>query len=152
MQYEATSPDDYIRQIPEERKPVFSELREVLRKNLPEGFTEELTYGMISYVVPHSTYPAGYHVNPKIPLPFISIASQKNFIAMYHSGLYVDSKLDEWFREEYAKRARTKLDMGKSCVRFKKPDDIPMDLIAELATKITVQDWIDTYEAQVARK
>ena len=146
MNYNATSPEDYISQIPEERKEAFQKLRLTIKNNLPEGFKETISYGMISYVVPHKTYPAGYHCNPELPLPFINIASQKNFIALYHMGMYADKALLNWFVAEYPKHCKTKLDMGKSCVRFKKPENIPFDLIAELVKKMTEQDWISLYE------
>ncbi|MGZ5243346.1 MAG: DUF1801 domain-containing protein [Bacteroidia bacterium] len=146
MQYSATTAEDYILQLPEERKQSFNQLRNILLHNLPKGFSETITYGMISYVVPHSMYPAGYHCDPKQPLPFISIASQKNFIALYHMGIYADKDLLDWFVNEYPKHSKTKLDMGKSCIRFKKPDQIPYDLIAELVQKISPEEWIETYE------
>ncbi len=152
MQYKANTPDEYIKAIPEERQPVMSELRKVIKNNLPKGFSEEISYGMIGYVVPHSMYPDGYHCDPKLPLPFMNIASQKNFIAVYHSGIYANPELMDWFVGEYPKYVKTKLDMGKSCIRFKKIDQIPMQLIAELATKLTVQEWIDMYEAVVKKK
>jgi len=147
MKYEASTPKEYIDQIPEERKKEFTKLRNTLRENLPEGFSETMTYGMISFVVPHEIFPEGYHVNPKEPLPFISIASQKNFIALYHSGIYASEKLKNWFTSEYGGRSNTKLDMGKSCIRFKNPKNIPFDLISELAGKMSVQEWINTYNA-----
>jgi len=149
MQYKATSPDDYVSQLPEERKPVITKLREVIKANLPEGFEEVMSYGMIGYVVPHSLYPAGYHCNTSLPLPFMNLASQKNFIAVYHSGVYADPDLMAWFVEEYPKYVKTKLDMGKSCVRLKKMDQVPYDLIAELASKMTVDAWIEMYESKV---
>lgn len=152
MKYEANTPDEYIEAIPEERKPFMKELRKVIKENLPDGFSEEINYGMIGYVVPHSLYPDGYHCDPKLPLPFMSIASQKNFIALYHSGIYADKELMEWFVAEYPKYVKTKLDMGKSCIRFKKPDQIPMRLIGELVSKMTTQQWIDLYEANVKKK
>ena len=111
-----------------------------------------MNYGMIGYVVPHSKYPEGYHVDPNQPLPFINLASQKNHIAVYHSCVYADEDLMNWFREEYAKRVPTKLDMGKSCIRFKNPKKVPVDLIAELATKVTPDEWIQTYESVINRK
>lgn len=123
-----------------------SELRKVILKNLPKGFAETMSYGMVGYVVPHSLYPGGYHCDPKQPLPFLSIASQKNFIAVYHMGIYSDPKLLQWFTKEFAKQSTAKLDMGKSCIRFKKPEQIPFKLIGELAAKMTPQDWISTYE------
>ena len=114
--------------------------------NLPNGFEEQISYGHIGFVVPHSMYPNGYHCDPTSPLPFIGLASQKNFIALYHMGIYSDEKLLNWFIEEYPKHAKRKLDMGKSCIRFKKTDDIPYDLIGKLASKITLYQWIATYE------
>ncbi|RRQ49665.1 DUF1801 domain-containing protein [Maribacter algicola] len=145
MQNKADSPEDYVSQLPEERKAVISEIRKVILENLPEGFEEQISYGMLGYVVPHSLYPAGYHVDPKLPLPFINLASQKNFVALYHTGIYADTKLLDWFVTEYPKHSKRKLDMGKSCIRFKNMDDIPYELIAELSSKMTVKEWIDLY-------
>ena len=142
MMYEANSPEDYINQLPEERKAVISELRKIILESLPVGFEETMSYGFISYVVPHSLYPAGYHCNPKEPLPFMSIASQKNFVAVYHMGVYADQELLNWFVQEYPNHMKTKLDMGKSCIRFKKMNQIPYELIGELSKKITVEQWI----------
>lgn len=152
MQYEAKTPDEYIDAIPEERKKVMNELRKVIKDNLPKGFSEEINHGMIGYVVPHSIYPKGYHCNPKLPLPFMNIASQKNFIAIYHSGIYADPTLLNWFMEEYPKYIKTKLDMGKSCIRFKKPDQIPLKLIGKLAAKLTPQEWIIIYESNIKKE
>ncbi|UII21371.1 DUF1801 domain-containing protein [Fulvivirga ligni] len=146
MKIEAASPDEYISKLPEDRQQAMQKLREVLSQNLPDGFEETMSYNMIGYVVPHGIYPAGYHCDTKLPLPFINIASQKNFIALYHMGLYADEKLLSWFQEEYPKHCSTKLDMGKSCIRFKKPDKIPFELIGELARKMTVEQWINNYE------
>jgi hypothetical protein len=151
MQIEASSPDEYIEKIPQERKAPMTRLREVIKSNIPPGFEECMNYGMIGYVVPHSIYPAGYHCDPKLPLPFINIASQKNYIALYHSGIYADEKLLQWFQEEYPKHMNTRLDMGKSCIRFKKPENIPFELIGELMTKMTVEDWIGIYEKSIKR-
>ena len=151
MQIKATSVDDYISKIPEERQVVLTKLRKIIKKNLPKGFQETLGYGMPSFVVPLKTYPDGYHCKADTPLPFISIASQKNFIALYHMGIYADPDLLKWFTEEYPNHCKRKLDMGKSCIRFKKMDDIPYDLIAELMTKISPKDWIATYEAQIKK-
>ncbi len=152
MQYKANTPDEYIKAIPKERQPAMSALRKVIKDNLPKGFSEEINYGMIGYVVPHKIYPDGYHCDPKLPLPFMNIASQKNFIAVYHSGIYADKELMNWFVGEYPKYVKTKLDMGKSCIRFKKIDQIPIKLIGELATKLTVQEWITMYESNVKKK
>lgn len=138
--------EEYIAQLPEDRKAAIEQLRKLLKKQLPKGFQECISYGMIGYVVPHSLYPKGYHCDPKLPLPFLSIASQKNFIALYHMGIYADSRMLDWFTSEFPKHSKAKLDMGKSCIRFKKLDQIPYDLIGELATKFTPQQWIDLYE------
>lgn len=140
------TPKQYIDQLPADRKKVVSKIRTVLRKNLPNGFKEEMNYNMLGYVVPHKLYPNGYHCDPSKPLPFINLASQKNFIALYHMGIYSDPKLMAWFTKGYAKAVDGKLDMGKSCIRFKKMDNIPYELIGELATKVTPQQWIKVYE------
>ncbi len=152
MKYEANSPEDYINQLPEERQTPMKKLRAVIKKNIPKGFEETMNYGLIGFVVPHSKYPNGYHCDPKLPLPYINIASQKNFIALYNMGIYSDPALLKWFVEEYPKQGKRKLDMGKSCIRFKKIDDIPYDLIGELVTKITVDQWINTYETHLKKK
>lgn len=138
--------ENYIEQLPEDRKAAMQELRKIFSENLPEGFQECMSYGMIGYVVPHSIYPAGYHCDVKLPLPFLNLASQKSHIAVYHMGIYADSELLSWFQEEYSKQVKGKLDMGKSCIRFKKPELIPYNLFAELARKMSVQDWISIYE------
>ncbi len=151
MQYKATSAEDYISQVPEERRETLQKLRQVINDNLPEGFEEGIQYGMIGYYVPHSVYPDGYHCDPKTPLPFMSFASQKNSINLYHSGIYAKKELHDWWVNEYPKHSSRKLDMGKSCVRFKKIDDIPFDLIAELSTKMTCNEWIDLYEANIKK-
>ena len=147
MKYIANSPEEYINQLPEERQDSFNKLRNTIIKHLPLGFEERMSYGMIGYVVPKSLYPAGCHCDPKLPLPFLNIASQKNFIALYHMGIYTDPELLQWFQSEYAQQCKYKLDMGKSCVRFKRMDDIPFDLIAELMQKMTPEDWINRYES-----
>jgi len=152
MQYKATSPDDYITQLPEERQGPMKKLRKIIKNNIPKGFEETMNYGMIGYVVPHSIYPDGYHCSPDLPLPFINIASQKNFVAVYHMGVYANKKLFDWFTSEYPEHCKYKLDMGKSCVRFKRMDDIPFDLIGELASKMTTKQWVDLYEANYKSK
>ncbi len=151
MTSEATTPEEYIAELPEERVQPMEKLRQTIKENLPEGFKEIMNYGMIGYVVPHSIYPDGYHCTPELPLPFINIASQKNFIALYHSGIYANEELLNWFVSEYPNHVKTKLDMGKSCIRFKKPDQIPYELIAELTRKMTAEDWIEIYEKAVKR-
>ena len=142
MKYEANTPQEYIDQLPEDRQSVIQQLRNVIKKHLPEGFEEGINYNMIGYYVPHSLYPDGYHCDPKSPLPFMNIASQKNSVNLYHSGIYANPEIHDWFVSEYPKHCKRKLDMGKSCVRFKKLDDIPYELIGELCSKITVEDWI----------
>lgn len=152
MQSKALTPDEYVSELPEDRKIAITELRKTILKNLPKGFEEVMGYGMIGYVVPHKIYPPGYHCTPELPLPFMSVASQKNFVAVYHMGVYADKDLMDWFTTEYAKQSKVKLDMGKSCIRFKKIDNIPYKLIGELASKVTVKQWIDTYEKNYKRK
>ena len=148
MQSTATTSEQYLAELPEDRISAVTELRNVVVENLPKGFEETMSYGMITYVVPHSIYPNGYHCNPKQALPFISIASQKNLISLHHMGIYADDNLLEWFESEYPKYTSTKLDMGKGCIRFKKVNQIPFILIGELVSKISVEDWIKTYESK----
>ena len=152
MQYKANSPEDYINQVPEERQVILRKLRSVIKNNLPHGFEEGIQYGMIGYFVPHAIYPDGYHCNPKEPLPFMSFASQKNSVNLYHMGIYSKKELHDWFIAEYPKYCKTKLDMGKSCIRFKKMEAIPLKLIGELASKMAVQDWISIYECAIKKK
>ena len=151
MQSTAINPDEYIEELPDERKQAFVKLRDTILKHLPPGFEEVMGSGMIGYVVPHSLYPAGYHCDPKQPLPFIGIASQKNFIAVYHMGIYVKEDLLNWFQTEYEKQGIGKPDMGKSCIRFKKPEKIPFDLIGDLASRMTPEEWIATYEKELKK-
>ena len=152
MKIEAQSVQEYLENIPEERKEPIEKLRKIISENLPIGFEEQLSYGMIGYVVPKNIYPKGYHCNPELPLPFLSIASQKNSINLYHMGIYADEKLLNWFQEEFPKYSKKKLDMGKSCMRFKKPEDIPYGLIGKLSRKMTPQDWIEKYENAFVKK
>jgi uncharacterized protein YdhG (YjbR/CyaY superfamily) len=151
MQSKALTPTQYLAELPADRRAAMKQLRQVIKANLPKGFKEVMQYGMISYVVPHSIYPAGYHCKPTDPLPFMSIASQKQFVAFYHMGLYANPKLYQWFISEYQKRMKRKADAGKSCFRYKKMDQIPYDLIGTVAGKITVQQWIKYYEQNVKR-
>ena len=151
MQIKADTPEEYISELPDSRKMAFNTLRETILENIPNGFEEQVSYGMIGYVVPHSVYPGGYHVNPELPLPFINIASQKNFIALYHMGLYSDKGLLMWFKSEYSKHSGSKLDMGKSCVRFGKIDQIPYKLIGELVSRVSAEEWIKLYEGQIRK-
>jgi len=151
MTSDAKTPEEYINSLPPERKEAISKLRKIILKNLPKGFLETMGYGMLSYVVPHSIYPDGYHCKPETPLPFISVASQKNFVAVYHAGVYAHKELLDWFVNEYPKHVSRKLDMGKSCIRFKKLEEIPYELIGELASKMTTKDWIDIYERAIKK-
>ena len=151
MTSKATTPENYIADAPEERQSALNKLRATIKENLPKGFEEGMQYGMIGYYVPHTIYPEGYHCNPKEPLPFMSFASQKNSINLYHSGIYAVPEIHEWFVSEYPKYCKRKLDMGKSCVRFKKPEDIPFDLIAELCNKLTVNEWISIYNTALKK-
>lgn len=141
--------ENYLKTLPNERRIAIEKMRKVMLDNLPKGFSEVISYGMIGYVVPHSLYPKGYHCNPELPLPFINIGSLKNYISLHHMGLYGDPKLLEWFKTEYPKHCKTKLDMGKGCVRFKKVDDIPYKLIGDLAKKISPEKWIKMIEAHL---
>ena len=151
MQYDAANPEEYISLLPEERKEPMEKLRKVIFKNLPDGFEEGMNYKMIGFYVPHSKYPDGYHCDPKLPLPFMNIASQKNFVAVYHMGVYSKPELLDWFVSEYPKHCKYKLDMGKSCTRFKRIDDIPYDLIGELTTKMSADEWIEQYEKSIKK-
>ena len=137
---------EYLEKIPKEREQVMGNLRKTILNNIPKGFEETFLYGMPAYVVPKTIYPDGYHCSPDKPLPFVSFASQKNFIALYHMGVYANPKIHDWFVGEYPKHCKYKIDMGKSCIRFKKTEDIPYKLIGELMQKYTVEKWIETYE------
>lgn len=152
MPGKATTIDQYMADLPEDRQKTIEELRNVINKNIPKGFHEEMNYGMIGYVVPHTLYPDGYHCDPKLPLPFLSMASQKNSINIYHMGIYADPALLKWFTTEFPKHSTKKLDMGKSCIRFKKPEDIPFKLIGELVSKMSVKDWVASYEKNYKKK
>ena len=146
MTYSVNSVDEYVDAIPADRRDVFQKLRQIAKENLPKGFEEGLSYGLPAFVVPFSLYPKGYHCRPEEPLPFISIAVQKNFYGFYHMGIYSYPELLQWFRDEYEKENIGKPDMGKSCLRFKKPEKIPYNLLARLCKKITVEEWIGFYE------
>jgi hypothetical protein len=148
MQSKAQSPEEYISQVDEKYREAMSNLRKTILENIPAGFNEQMSYGMIGYVVPFSLYPKGYHCDPKLPLPFLNIAAQKNFIALYHMGMYANSTLYQWFTDEYSQRSKLKIDVGKSCTRFKNVNEIPYELIGELVRKITVEEWINLYELQ----
>ena len=151
MTYEANTPEEYVEQLPEDRKQAVQKIRAVIKKNLPKGFEEGINYKMLGFYVPRSKFPEGYHCDPKLPLPFINLASQKNSVNLYHMGIYAKKELLDWFVKEYTKYCKYKLDMGKSCIRFKKMDDIPFDLIGELASKMTVNEWINTYNSAIKK-
>jgi uncharacterized protein YdhG (YjbR/CyaY superfamily) len=151
MQYKASSPEDYISQVPEERQNTLKKLRKTIKDNLSKGLEEGIQYGMIGYYVPHSKYPDGYHCKPSEPLPFMSFASQKNSINLYHMGIYAKKELHDWFVTEYPKHSKRKLDMGKSCIRFKNMDEIPFELIGQLTAKMSADEWIDIYESNIKK-
>ena len=152
MQIFTETPEQYIEMVPEEKREAMIRLRETIQNHLPAGFEEMMSWGMITYVVPLSIYPEGYQGTSKQPLPLISIAAQKNYIALYHMGVYSFEELQKWFVAEYPKHVSSKLDMGKGCIRFKKPDQIPYELIGQLVSKITVQEWVDFYDQSRTKK
>ena len=152
MRYEADSIEDYFDRVPDERKPALRKLWDTIRDNIPEGFAEKMSYGFPGFVVPHTIYPSGYHCDPKEAVPFLSIASQKHFIAFYHMGLYAKPELLKWFIDNYSKQSKTKPDIGKSCIRFKKMDQIPFDLIGELVSRMTGDEWINLYESEIKKR
>lgn len=151
MKANGTTVKEILANVPEERAEAFNRLHQTIIENLPEGFEAAISYGGLGYVVPHSLYPCGYHCKPEEPLPFAGIASQKNSVNLYHMGIYSDPELMKWFTEEYPKHSKRKLDMGKSCIRFKKTQDIPFELIGELMKKMTVQDWVNIYESNLKK-
>jgi Domain of unknown function (DU1801) len=151
MQSKAETVNQYMEELPEDRQIPMQNLRKAILENIPKGFSETMSYGMIGYVVPHSIYSSGYHCTPKLPLPFMNVASQKNFIAVYYMG-FADKTILEWFTDEFPKHSKPKLDMGKGCIRFKKMDQIPYELIGQLASKMTVEDWINVYEKTYKNK
>ena len=147
MKVNAKTEKEILTNLPTDRAEHFNKLHDVIVKNLPKGFEAAISYGGLGYVVPHTIYPTGYHCKPSEPLPFAGLASQKNSINFYHMGIYADPKLLKWFIDAHTKISPKKLDMGKSCIRYKKPDDIPYQLLGELVSKITVDDWIKKYES-----
>jgi hypothetical protein len=146
-----SSVQEILANIPEERKEAFNKLHQTILDNLPKGFEPGISYGMLGYVIPHELYPAGYHCKPSEPLPFASLASQKNSINFYHMGIYLDPALMEWFVAEFPKHSSQKLDMGKSCIRFKKWDQIPFELMGQLMQKMTSAQWIALYERNLKK-
>lgn len=152
MKADGKTVNEILTNLPEDRIIPFNKLHEVILKNLPKGFEPAISYGGLGYVVPHTRYPAGYHCKPSEPLPFAGLASQKDSINLYHMGIYSDPKLLKWFVNEYPKHSKQKLDMGKSCIRFKKFDEIPYKLIGELMKKMSMEEWIEKYEAELKPK
>ncbi len=151
MQSKAVTPQQYLDELPDDRKEPINKLRQQILDNMPKGMEEQMNYGMLGYVIPHSVYPDGYHCDTSLPLPFMNLASQKNFIGVYSMVLYSKKELYDWFTREYAKRCKYKLDMGKSCIRLKKVEDIPFELIGELTAKISAKEWIDIYETSIKK-
>jgi uncharacterized protein YdhG (YjbR/CyaY superfamily) len=151
MKTPETTIDEILANLPDDRKEAFTKLHQTIVSNLPEGFEPGISYGMLGYVIPHHLYPAGYHCKPSEPLPFASIASQKNSINFYHMGIYMDPALMEWFVAEYPKHSKQKLDIGKSCMRFKKTEHIPYELLGQLMQKMTAEQWIALYERNLKK-
>lgn len=151
MNSKAITPSEYMSQLSEDRKDVVQKLRQTILDHIDPKFQECMNYRMLGYVVPFTIYPDGYHCNPKLPLPFMNLASQKNFIAVYHMGVYAKKEIYDWFITEYPKHTTAKLDMGKSCIRFKKMDAIPYALIGQLAAKLSADEWIAIYESQIKK-
>ncbi|MBK6362689.1 MAG: DUF1801 domain-containing protein [Saprospiraceae bacterium] len=151
MKAEGTTVNEILTNLPEDRIEPFNKLHDVIVQNLPKGFEAAISYGGLGYVVPHTIYPAGYHCKPIEPLPFAGIASQKKSINFYHMGMYTNPALLDWFVKEYPQHTKQKLDMGKSCIRFNKIDDIPYKLIGELMQKMSVDDWINIYEKELKK-
>jgi len=151
MKTPGTTVEEILANIPEDRKEAFTKLHQTIVANLPKGFEPGISYGGLGYIIPHSLYPAGYHCKPSEPLPFAGLASQKNSINFYHMGIYSDPSLMDWFLAEYPKHCSQKLDMGKSCIRFKKPEHIPYELMAQLMQKMTAEQWITLYESMLKK-
>lgn len=151
MKASGTTVEEILANIPEDRKEAFQRLHEVIVSHLPKGFEPGISYGGLGYVVPHVLYPNGYHCKPSEPLPFAGIASQKNSINFYHMGMYSKPELYDWFVSEFPKHSKQKLDIGKSCVRFKKADDIPFELIGALMTQMSMEEWISLYETRLKK-
>lgn len=149
MQSKAATVEDYLKELPEERRAAIARVRQTIRRHLPKGIQEGMQYGMIGYFVPHKVYPAGYHCDPKQPLPFAALASQKNHMSIYLCSLYQKPEEEQWVREQFASRGK-KLDMGKSCIRFRKIEDLPLEVIGEAISRHSAAEFIAQYEAQLA--
>ena len=146
MKSTARTVDEYVKSLPEDRRAAISAIRKVILDNLPKGYQECMSYGMIGYVVPHSIYPKGYQCNPKLPLPFVNLGSQKNHMALYLMCIYGDAKTDQWLRKAWEKTGR-KLDRGKGCIRFKRLEDVPLEVVGQLIARTPVADYITRIEA-----
>lgn len=142
---------EYLKELPADRRAAISKLRQVIKKNLDKGFVETMQYGGICYVVPHKLYPAGYHCNPKDALPFAGLGSQKHHIGVYLMCIYYDEKHVEAFKKDWAKSGK-KLDMGKSCVRFKKIEDASLEAIGNAIKRVTLKKFIAMYESVKPKK
>ena len=148
MKNTAKTVDEYVKGLPEDRREAISAVRKVILKNLPKGYHECMSYGMIGYVVPHSVYPKGYHCNPKLPLPFVNLGSQKNHMALHLMCIYLDAETNQWFRKAWEKTGR-KLDGGKGCIRFKRLEDVPLEVVGQLIARIPVADYIALTESVI---
>lgn len=148
MTSKAKTVTEYLAELPPDRRKAIETVRRVIKKNLGKGYAEGMSYGMIGYYVPHSVYPPGYHCNPEQPLPFACLASQKNHMAVYLMCVYGRKEHESWFRKAWAKTGK-KLDMGKSCVRFKKLEDLAVDVIGEAIKRVPVGEFIEYYETVI---
>lgn len=142
------TPAQYLKELPDDRRKALKAVRKVINDNLPKGYKEGIQYNMIGWFVPHSVHPDGYHCDPKQPVPFAHIASQKNHMAIYLFCIYTDTKLTDWFVKEWKKTGK-KLDMGKSCIRFKSLEDVPLELIGQTIAKVPVDVFLDGYLSSV---
>lgn len=151
MTSNAETVETYLEELEPERRELVEAIRAAIHRGLPPGFEERMIYGMIGWVVPKDTYPAGYHCDPSLPLPFINLGNQKASVNLYHMGLYVIPGLLDWFQNSWREQTSARLDMGKSCVRFKRLDNVPLSLLTELATRVTVEEWVSVYESGIKR-
>ena len=150
MPSQAEPVENYLAELPEDRRQTLEAVREAVLKNLPKGYAEGMQYGMIGYFVPHEVYPPGYHTDPKQPLPFAGLAARKNYVAIYLMSVYGDPEQEAWFREAWAETGK-KLDMGKSCVKFKTIEDVPLKVIGQAIKRVPVKKYVDNYEATIKR-
>jgi hypothetical protein len=151
MQSSATTVEQYLAELPDDRRQALQAVRRAILDNLPPGYEEGMQYGMIGYYVPHSVYPAGYHCDPKQPLPFAALASQKNHMSVYLMCVYGDTEHEAWFREAWLKTGK-KLNMGKSCVRFRKIEDVPLEVVGESIRRVSTEKLIEFYDSARAER